>query len=474
MLDKSIADFCVRLAERLGAQYAEARLEHAMGDGYALKNGSPEPSGFGEETGIGVRVLVNGALGFASTNRMDKRIITDLVKKVVTDTKKSAQINKTKITFVPEKPCIDKIIHKQKIKFNTIAPDKKLAYLQNMDRYILSLKNITIPQRIFTVSTSNEQKYFVNSEGSQIYTETPLFNFLYLLNVKEGTLTNQNYQEFSETTGWEATNKQFLPALKEKVYSLQLNLKKGIHTPKEKLDVIISPQVAGIIAHESCGHPYEADRIFGREAAQAGESFITTRMMGDRIGTDIVNLVDDPTVRGKSGSYKYDDEGVLARRKYLIKKGMINEFLNNRETACKMNLHSNGSSRAVAYAFEPIVRMSNTFFLPGKWTEEELIKDTRKGVYIKSFLEWNIDDKRFNFKSVGNDAYLIKNGKITDPVKTPAIEITTPQIYSSIDALTKKVVLYTGTCGKGEPTQGIPVTMGGPTIRMRGIKLGRR
>ena len=116
-------------------------------------------------------------------------------------------------------------------------------------------------------------------------------------------------------------------------------------------------------------------------------------------GTDVVSLVDDPTVANQIGSYMYDDEGVKARRKWLIKNGMITEFLHNRETAGQMGLRSNGGARAVAYAFEPIVRMSNTFFAPGNWRVDELIKDTRKGVFINSFTEWNIDDKRFNFKS---------------------------------------------------------------------------
>jgi len=152
---------------------------------------------------------------------------------------------------------------------------------------------------------------------------------------------------------------------------------------------------------------------------------------------------------------------------------LIKEFLHDRATAGKMGLESNGSSRSVDFDYEPIPRMSNTFMLPGKQTEHELIEGIRKGVYIKSFQEWNIDDKRFNFKAVGNDSYLIKNGKIAEPVKEPSLELTTPTIYGSIDAVAKHVRLMAGTCGKGEPEQDIPVTMGGPAIRLRRIRLGR-
>lgn len=474
MLDKSVADFCVGLAQRLGASYAEARLENSKGDGYALKNGIPEPSGFSEDTGVGIRVIVNGALGFASTNRLDKKSLTGLVNQAVSNARKSSKVNSNKIAFMKERPNKAKVIHKQKINSGNISSKTKLDYLQNIDRSLLDLK-VNIPQRVFSVSTSSSKKYFVNSEGSQIYTETPYFNLVYVINVKEGAKNSQDYLEFTETKGWEAAKLiRVIPKLVDKAISLQLNLKKGVLTPKEKVDVIISPEVAGIIAHESCGHPYEADRIFGRESAQAGESFVTPELVGTRIGTDVVNVVDNPAILGKAGSYRYDDEGILSRKKWLIKKGMITEFLHNRETAAKMGLHSNAGSRAVGYSFEPIVRMSNTYFMPGTWKENELIKDTSRGVYIKSFTEWNIDDKRFNFKSVGNDAFMIRNGRLAEPVKTPAIELTTPQIYSSIDALTRKVELFAGTCGKGEPTQGIPVTMGGPMIRMKGVRLGRK
>jgi len=474
-MDKSIAAFCMNIASKLGASYAEVRLENSTGDGYALENGIVQPSGFAEETGIGLRVIVDGALGFASTNKLDKKSIIQLVTKSVNLAKRSAKLNDTKMSFIKDKFHCDNVIHKQKINFKNISAKDKIEYLQDIDKAIVSMKNISIPQRTLSISTGVENKYFVNTEGSKIYTETPLVGFLYTLTVKEGNKTNQDYLELAEARGWEALRTmRAKQKILDKARSLQLNLKKGVSAPKEKIDVIISPAVAGIIAHESCGHPYEADRIFGREAAQAGESFVTPNMLGNRIGTDVVNLVDDPTVLGKIGSYKYDDEGIKSRKKWLIKKGIMTEFLHNRETAGKMGLKSNGGSRAAGYVYEPIVRMSNTYFAPGSWEINELIKDTRKGVYIKSFTEWNIDDKRFNFKAVGNDACMIRNGKLAEPVRTPALELTTPQIYSAIDAICKKVELLPGTCGKGEPTQGIPVTMGGPHLRLKNIKIGRK
>ena len=227
--------------------------------------------------------------------------------------------------------------------------------------------------------------------------------------------------------------------------------------------------MTGIIVHESCGHPLEADRILGREAAQAGESFVKPEMLGNLIGGVNVNIADDPTLPGSFGFYLFDDEGVKARRKMLMKNGRINEFLHNRESAYLLGIKSNGSARSTSYSFEPIVRMSNTFMLPGDYKEEELIENVKDGVYIKSFMEWNIDDKRLNQKYVGAEAYEIKNGKLGKPLLNPVIEITTPQLYKAVDAVANNIEYFAGTCGKGEPMQGIPVWFGGPSFRMRRI-----
>ncbi len=241
--------------------------------------------------------------------------------------------------------------------------------------------------------------------------------------------------------------------------------------PIGKYDVILSPELTGIASHESCGHPYEADRILGREAAQAGKSFIKKEMLGQKIGTGVVSVVDDPTIPNSYGFYLYDDEGIKAQKRFLIKNGIINAFLQNRETAAEFGIASNASSRAKEWFSEPIVRMANTFVSPSNYSFEELLETIKNGVYIKSFMEWNIDDKRYNQKYTGLESYLIKNGKIVKLVKAPTLEITTPAFWSSIDAVGKDLEFSAGTCGKSDPMQPIPVWLGGPSIRLRNIFL---
>jgi TldD protein len=216
----------------------------------------------------------------------------------------------------------------------------------------------------------------------------------------------------------------------------------------------------------------EADRILGREMSQAGRSFIYPGgpfWLGTRIGSEVVTVVDDPTVKSSYGYYEYDDEGIKARRRYLYKKGVINEFLHNRETAARLKSRSNGSSRAVNYDREAIVRMANTFVEPGDFTEEEIFEDVKQGVYMKSFTEWNIDDKRFNQRYVGREAYWIENGELKHPIARPVIETTTKVFWTAVDAVSKKIKYDAATCGKSDPMQGAPVYTGGPLLRLRKV-----
>ncbi|MCK5264791.1 MAG: TldD/PmbA family protein, partial [Candidatus Thorarchaeota archaeon] len=228
-------------------------------------------------------------------------------------------------------------------------------------------------------------------------------------------------------------------------------------------------------AHENVGHPSEGDRILGREGAQAGESFWRDLKIGEsRVGSDVVNVSEDPTITKTSGHYVYDDEGVKSRKRELIKDGILTEPLLNREFGTKFGSSSNAAARATGFDREPIIRMANTYFEPGDYSFEELVEDVKLGVYMRSFQEWNIDDRRYQSKYTGSEAYLIKNGEITDTmVKRPIMETTSIGMLSAVDAVSKNLRFdFPGTCGKSDPAQGIPVYAGGGEIRFREIRLG--
>jgi len=468
---EDIAKLSIEYALKKGAKYAEARLEDTKTNGIVLKNGNLEASTFSTYTGLGMRFIVQGKLGFVSTNELDKKAkLKRLIREAIQKTKSSKRYGE-KVKLSDDKAHNDRYQVNEKKKLLDIGVDEKIKLLQESERAIKD-SGVNVPGRFVGYSDSFTTEHLVNSDGTEVTAIVPRANFYYLLTIAENDKMTQRYSGKGGTGGWEVVEGwNVYDIFKEEVTSMKNNLLKGKKTPKGVMPIVCGPEVVGIMVHESAGHPYEADRIFGREAAQAGESFITKKMVDFKIGSDKVTVVDDPTLANSYGFYKYDNEGVKARRKFLMKNGVITEFLHNRETAFHMGLPSNGSSRATDYDKESIVRMSNTFMLPGKVKEEDLFKDIKKGVFIKNFMEWNIDDKRLNQKYTGAEAYLIKNGEILHPVINPILEVSTTKLYHAVDEVANNLEPFAGNCGKGEPMQGIPVWMGGPSVLLKGLKV---
>lgn len=467
---EEVADFSVDYLLKRGASYIETRLENSVNNTVVVKNGVPQISEFNHVHGLGIRFILKDALGFVSTNRLEKAKIKEMLERGIKTTKKSLKTSE-KVKLANDEANEFKYEIKQRISLENTGTDERLSILMDAEKE-LERVGVKLPTRYLQLSDNISEEYLVTSEGTRVTSIVPKVSFFYLITINENKRTAQRYWVYGGTGGWEVAKKwEISKILCEEAKAMQQNLRFGVSPPKGDIEIVVAPQVTGIMVHESAGHPYEADRIFGREAAQAGESFITKNMIGYKIGSDIVNVADDPTIEGGYGFYLYDNEGVKARRKYLIKEGKINEFLHNRETAAAMGVKSNGSSRAVDYDKESIVRMSNTFMLPGDYSERELIEDIKLGVYIKNFMEWNIDDKRLNQKYVGAEAYLIRNGEIKEPVINPTIETSSLKLYKAVVGVGNNVEYHAGNCGKGEPMQAIPVWFGGPSVKFKGLRL---
>jgi len=469
-MEEEIADFALEYAQSKKIEYAEVRAQEQTIDRLLLRNGNLEAYVSAVDSGFCVRIMADGGIGFASTNKWTKKEakqIVDLAFKYAKTAKR-----KDRLQFAEEKGIKTKWTVDQKEKIENVSPEERIAAFVEIDKALASC-GVKVAATMSTCLIDLITKYIVNSEGSQISSFTPKIGAFIFITVAEQGKTEQAYEQFGYSGGWEAFHKW---GITEKMIHNAKILKNVITKAKAvkpgKMDLVCGPEVTGIAAHESCGHPMEADRILGREMSQAGRSFIYREgsyWIGARIGSDIVTIVDDPTIEHSYGYYLYDDEGVKARRRHLYKNGIINEFLHNRESAAKLDTRSNGSSRSVNYDREAIVRMANTFVLPGEMSEEELLEDVKYGVYMKSFTEWNIDDKRFNQRYVGREAYLIENGKLKDLIARPVIETTTLKFWTAVDAISKNVEFDAATCGKGDPLQGVPVYTGGPCLRLRGV-----
>jgi len=469
------ARLAVEQALKSGANYVEARTQRDVGHTLTLNNGIPEPVTTTRRRGIGIRVIVDGSMGFASTNSLEPSQIRASAETAVKIAKAAVRLISTPSRFAPEKSWEDNWEARMKIDVQQVSIEEKFNELFSIEKALsYDQVNVSLPSRILVLDDELTEKFYLNSEGSKIHGTVPRISLFFILTGEEkGRGSIQRMRHEAQTRGWEAVKEWNAPAIAAgEARMLGRMLRDGRQPPKGEIDLVLGSEVTGIICHESCGHPQEADRILGREGAQAGESYVTREMIGKRIGSEHVTVIDDPTVPSSFGFYMYDDEGVKAGPRTLIKDGVVSNLLHNRETAAEFGVSSNAAARSVAYDREPIIRMANTFMKPGNYTLDELVEDIKHGVYMKSFMEWNIDDRRYNQRYVGLEAYIIEDGKIGTPVRNPILEVTTPGLYGSIDAVGKELEFSGATCGKGDPQQGAPVWTGGPPIRVRKIRLG--
>ncbi len=469
-MKQDLIDYTLEYAQTKETEYVEVRGQAQTSDRIILRNGNLEAYASAVDSGYSVRIMANGGIGFASTNLWSKTEAKQIVGLAFKYAKRANR--EQKLSFTKEKAVKAKWTVDQNQKIQNVPNEERIETLTDINKKVSSC-GVKIPATISQCSIDLITKYYVNSEGSQISSFVPKIGAYFFITVEEQGKTEQASEQFGRSGGWEAFKEwKVADKLIHDAKVLRDVIAKAKTVKPEKTDLVCGPEVAGIAAHESCGHPMEADRILGREMSQAGRSFIYQGgpyWVGTRIGSDAVTIVDDPTIEYSYGYYMFDDEGVKAKRRFLYKDGIINEFLQNRESAAKLKTRSNGSSRSINYDREAIVRMANTFVLPGKLTEEELLEDVDHGIYMKSFTEWNIDDKRFNQRYVGREAYLIERGEVKAPIARPVIETTTKKFWTSVDAVSKQVKFDAATCGKGDPAQGVPVYTGGPCLRLRGV-----
>jgi TldD protein len=456
-----------------GASYAEARFHSVKRAGVLVINGEPVSVTNTVTAGVAIRVVVKGGLGFAATTSVSMDGVRAAVSRAVAAARTSAAKMKRPVEMGPGRLGRARYSVASVKSFEDIPLDVKVGELVDLYRSVEKERDgFKVSNVVLSYTEVVEDKLIVNSDGAYVESSIPRIAVFYnIAATYEGRRANR-WNTVGGSGGYELLERLNLRGeVEDDVRSLYLNLVKARSPPRGKMDVILGPEVIGLAVHESAGHPSEADRILGREAAQAGMSFRTT--YGDEyIGSEHVTVVDDPTIPGSYGFYLYDDEGVAAGPRVIYEKGRLAGMLHNRETAAVFGTESNAAARAMDFNSEPIVRMANTYMKPGDYRFEELLEDVREGVYIKKYMEWNIDDVRWGQRYVGLEAYVVRNGDLAEPVRDVALEVTTRDLYSSIDAVGRDLRFFAGTCGKGEPPQGVPVWMGGPHVRLRGVKVG--
>ncbi|MCU0487092.1 MAG: TldD/PmbA family protein [Anaerolineales bacterium] len=477
---KDLMNRALDLAGVRGANYADIRVVHNRTQSIAVRDGVVESLDFSENEGFGVRVLLGGAWGFASSRDLSPAEVDRVTAQALEIASASALVSDGVVDLGPAVTSQGVYVTPFQIDPFDISLEDKLALLMAADAAMGQVSGIRT--RRSNLSLVREHKFFANSEGAfteQTITETG--GGIQATAVGNGEVQMRSYpNSFARqqvTGGWEQLVQWDLPGNGRRIAEEAVALLTADACPSNCITtLILGGAQLGLQIHESCGHPTELDRVYGAEAAYAGTSFLTTEKLNTlQYGSPLVNLTADSLRPLGLGTFGWDDEGVPAQSTPLVKDGLFVGYLMSRETASRLGRTSNACMRASGWNRIPIIRMVNVSLEPGNWKFDDLIADTDDGIYMELNRSWSIDDKRYNFQFGTEIGYEIKNGKLGRMLRNCTYTGITPEFWNSCDAICNAdswVMWGTPNCGKGQPGQVAHTGHGAAPARFRNIKVG--
>ena len=477
---KSLISKGLDLAKTRGAQYADIRVVENKTETITVKNGVVETLDFSDTIGFGVRVLADGAWGFASSRELTPEEVDKVTATAFEIAKASALVAGEKVELGP--PVTSQGTYETPVEIDpfSISLEDKLDILLTADAEAAKVEGVRI--RTGSMTFIREKKWFANTEGA--FTEQTIFETgggIVATAVAEGEVQLRSYPgSFGRqqvTAGWEKMLEWDFPANAQRNAEEAVALLTADHCPSNiDTSLILGGSQLALQIHESCGHPTELDRVYGTEAAYAGTSFLTTEKLDTlQYGSEVVNLTADSIRSTGLGTFGWDDEGIPAQSTPLVKDGLFVGYLMSRETASRLGRSSNGCMRASGWNRMPIVRMTNISLEPGKWDFDDLIADTEDGIYMETNRSWSIDDRRYNFQFGTEMGYEIKNGKMGRMLKNCTYMGITPEFWNSCDAVTNEAswnMWGTPNCGKGQPSQIAHTGHGAAPSRFCNVRIG--
>lgn len=445
--------------QKFGAQYSEARAQKLYKTILTIKEERVEGAKQGIENGVAMRVLVNGAWGFASVGSLDVDILKSAVSDACSMARMASSRLKTPIKLAEAKVVTDRVMSKPKKNPADILMEDKvktaLAVNKASLRFDKRIKSCNMDYMDLTGTN-----YFANSDGTSIE-QDKLYVFARITAsaLSEGIYTFSR-EEIGSTAGFEVFDEQTPEALGEKVAKRAVEQLSAKSPKGGTFPVVLGPNVVGVFVHEAFGHLAEADL-----ALSGG---VLSGKIGKKIGSNLVTFYDDGTIEGSFGAFKYDDEGVKTQKTLLIEDGVVSGFMHNRETAQKFKAEPTGNARAEDFRVEPIIRMRCTYMAPRDRSFEELVEDVKQGYYFKSFRggQANLDG---TFQVGIQEGYEINNGEIGAPIRDASISGNTLETLHHVDAVGKDFSIDPGRCGKGQTAF---ICDGGPHIRVKEMVVG--
>jgi TldD protein len=476
------ANWGIEAALARGATYADARVMDICHRDLSTKNGEVGTLAESESLGIGIRVVANGAWGFASTDRLTREGLHACGAKAVGIAKSSALAKRHDVVLAPEQAYVDTWQNPFVKDPFQVPVERQIAVLLEADREMRRVKGVTLAEG--SMAFRRIEQLFVSSIGSKIHqVKVQSGAGIVATSFAKNEIQKRSYPNSfggqHALQGYELIESLELAAHARRVGEEAVALHSAAQCPEGTRTVILGGSQLGLQIHESIGHPIELDRVLGMEANFAGMSFLTLEKLRKlRYASEIVNVVADARLEHGPGlgTFGYDDEGVPAQCTPIISGGLFTGYLSNRETAAAIGEHrSNGTMRTESWNRLPMIRMTNISIVPGTWKLEDLIADTDEAIFMETNRSWSIDDRRYHFQFSTEIGWEIKGGKKTRMIKNPSYSGITTEFWSSCDAICSRdywTLWGTPNCGKGQPMQTMGTGHGAAPARFRNVKAG--
>lgn len=457
MLDNDLLLKILNKTMSYGGEYADVFVEHRKQTSLVLEDGKLEKVITGTEAGVGLRLVHKGKTSYTFSNDFSEKALMQ----AALESGKAAMGGAagSVIDLKKRNPSVNFVIEYSP---GDISFDRKVSLVRKADRAARGFdKKIRQVTSIYRDTVQNVR--IATSEGFIIEDERIYTSAIIQVIAADDKTIQTGYEPLGGFIGFELFENNDIEELSLKAAKRAVMMLTAGKAPGGRMPVVISSNAGGTMIHEAIGHGLEAD------LAQQGLSVFSGKL-GAQVASPLVTVIDDSTLPGKRGSFRFDDEGTLAHRTVLVEKGILKNYLYDRLTAMRNNAESTGNGRRESYQHRPIPRMTNTFIAEGETPPYRIISSVGRGLFVEKMGGGQVNTVTGDFVFDVQEGYIIENGRKGEPVRGATLSGNGPQILKSIDMVGNDIGFSIGTCGKD--SQGVPVSDAMPTIRVPEIVVG--
>jgi TldD protein len=474
---RELAQLALDTARARGADYADVRIVRYRRQDLSAEDRRLARFVDTDDLGIGVRVLCRGAWGFAGTGEISREEVQRVAAEAVAIAEASASVMKTPVVLAPEPVRVERFASDVVVDPFAVDPAEKAGLLLEINEALLRHGGVKKANGWMTVRRA--ERLYLSTEGHDLESDVTTTGCGYgATAIGDRDARSRCYEPPPLTKGWENIDRADLLANVDRVAEQAVEHLHAPECPAGRFDLVLDPLNLALTIHESVGHATELDRVLGYEESLAGRSFATPDFLGGDYGSPEITFVADNRLAGGLATHGFDDEGVAGQTWNIVEDGVFRAYGTGREVAAEIGEErSRGTCRADHWSSIPIVRIPNLSLAAGKkpLSPEELIADTKDGIYIEGHGSFSIDQMRCNFQFGGDAFWRIKDGKLAGMLKNVTYQSMTTDFWGACDAVCDdRFWVPNGVlnCGKGDPMQISAMTHGAATARFRDIQVG--